>query len=93
MDAAAMRVAHDNDVLDVEVFNSVFNGALITEQGFEACVTAGTNAATFLITNKSPGLQCKRIAGSTLESQQATTSVLGFWAFSSDSKYCLSFKK
>ena len=70
-----------------------YSMALITEQGFEACVTAGTNAATFLITNKSPGLQCKRIAGSTLESQQATTSVLGFWAFSSDSKYCLSFKK
>lgn len=35
----------------------------------------------------------QKVAGSTLESQQATTSVLGFWAFSSDSKYCLSFRK
>ena len=82
------RYPHDDNVFDVEMFDSVFNGAHHRTR-FEACVTAGTSAATFLITNKSPGLQCRRIAGSTLRITAGDNQCLRVLGLFSDSKYWL----
>ena len=75
-DAAALRVAQNDDVLHAKSANAVFDGSCRTVMP-GMVFGGGTRFATLRMTKRSPGSQSSTSAGSTRESQQPTTSVLG----------------